>query len=191
MAIVSKNMTKNIAPQTATIFLPAWDSVASGLSAISLDGVTFGTGVTFVTVNNRYICANFPDASDAFLISMFRLPTNYVAGSDIDLEFTWSADVNTGNARLNCGITHVSSGGVYTQDTDTDVNYVGASNYTAPSTVNEVLKQSMTISGTGLIAGGAGALLVTREGINGGDTLSGNVYFFGAMLKCKVNSYGD
>lgn len=190
MAITSKDMTIQTKQQDYYKYLMAWNTSASVVSSVSLDGVTFGTGVTYVAVNSRHVVAQFPDASDSFLLGGIILPKNYVDGTDIEVDILWSADTTSGNVRFNFGLTEVTSG-TYDLDLANDnVSYAGIANYTAPSSVDEIMTTTVTIGGTNFVAGDVTNVVMCREGINAADTMSGNLWVIGFIFKFKINSYG-
>jgi hypothetical protein len=192
MAITSKIMNVGIVPQDYSVYIPAVaKGFASVTSAVSLNGATYGTGVTLNTQdNNRYLFLGHPDASDSFAIIPYALPNNYANGTSLSLTIVWTAAVTTGNVRYNIGVSKKSSTGTYTNVDANAANYAGIASYSAPTAITQIKKETVTIPGTGLVAGGVVQILSIRKGIDALDTMAGIMSIHGFKLKYKVNLYG-
>lgn len=191
MAVTSKDMTIRTRAQDFYKYISAYNCSASIVASVSLDGVTYGTGVTYVAVNSRHVVAQFPDATDAFIIGGIQIPENYITGTDIEIEVLWSASATTGNVRFNVGLTEITSG-TYDLDLANDnVTYSGIATYAAPGTVDLLMRNTVTISGTNFVAGDVTNILMARKGLDGADTMTGNLWVIGFLIKFKIDRYGE
>lgn len=141
----------------------------------SSDQVT--TGVTYLGNPVRV----FNDAVDEYAVMLTRVPDNYATGFDVTVELVYSTPATTGdNWVLYVGGTEVSTtGGTLGSYTD-----LAASPYTISTAGSEVEIETLTYTfpyGSGAAeflfeAGKMFSIGIVREGTNGSDSLTDDIY---------------
>lgn len=142
-----------------------------------------------VNLNERWLGFGLFDNFDDCVQQQYKLPLNYVAGTDISVIVNWQASVTSGNCYYTCGLGGIDSGGQWASDAD--MEYAAIAAYTVAGTTSQNNIQTFTFSGSGYTAGEELVIAIYRQALTSlNDTLAGTMRIFSVAFKYQINSLG-
>lgn len=159
-----------------------------GFANFVTESYTFGAPEVFENDFKEFECG--PDDSSGFKV-VVKVPSTYVAGTKLEMDFDWSSPSTTGNIvwRVDVQLFRPTSA---LRDTDTASDIF--SNTTAvDGTANEIQTETLDlttadgqVTSTPLAAGDLLVLKVVREASNASDTATGNAYAIANSIQVRT-----
>jgi hypothetical protein len=138
-----------------------------------------------LVARNRHLLVAFDAAAVETIELRFRLPTDYVSGSNVTGTLTmFAASATTGAVRCRVAFERVQAG-AHDIDADGFATAVDATSATADATSGESFTCSFTLSNANLDGAAAGDVLrvqISRVGTDGADTMTGDAQFLDLVL---------
>ena len=170
---------------TKSVHFSLWQS--EGIEG-TYNGVVIAIYAVMITYSDQWYLWELNENDNRGFYTTWRVSQEYESGTDIVIDIEWSPSTNNvGNIVFHAGFVRVVTGSVLPI---TDTGVFASSTVAAPGVAYQVVRTSLTITGTTLVAGDLVKLVVLRQGAAAGDTSTARVRAVGMTVRYTANKLG-